>query len=216
LYLVDASSAGSAGLRHRRKIHESGRVRSLTSRRRQLHLTRVEREGVEQGALLPPPLLLAGAGAEQLEHRPPSHHLQHRTDIKCEIIWRCTDKKEKKIFLIYKEIQKGAFAKSYMTNGLLIYGEIFAHFLIYKPFLINDFATAPLWISLYMRKIWFSFLSVWEIAQKVTMTNCTSFIPPLLRYNWFFYNHIDLYQRPFKIPALGNKTTHETKQNCAS
>jgi hypothetical protein len=34
-----------------------------------------------------------------------------------------------------------------MTNGLLIYGEIFAHFLIYsieKPFLIYDFATAPL------------------------------------------------------------------------
>ncbi len=33
-----------------------------------------------------------------------------------------TDKKEKKIFLEYKEIQNGAVAKSYMTNGLLIYG----------------------------------------------------------------------------------------------
>jgi hypothetical protein len=44
---------------------------------------------------------------------------------------RCTDKKENLIFLIYKEIQNGAVAKSYMTNGLLIYGEIFAHFLIY-------------------------------------------------------------------------------------
>ncbi len=32
-----------------------------------------------------------------------------------------TDKKEKKVFLTYKEIQKGAVAKSYMTNGLLIY-----------------------------------------------------------------------------------------------
>jgi hypothetical protein len=42
-----------------------------------------------------------------------------------------TDKKENQIFLIYKEIQSGAVAKSYMTNGLLIYGEIFAHFLIY-------------------------------------------------------------------------------------
>jgi hypothetical protein len=42
-----------------------------------------------------------------------------------------TDKKENKIFLVYKEIQSGAVAKSYMTNGLLIYGEIFAHFLIY-------------------------------------------------------------------------------------
>ncbi len=32
-----------------------------------------------------------------------------------------TDKKEYKIFLIYKETQRGAVAKSYMTNGLLIY-----------------------------------------------------------------------------------------------
>jgi hypothetical protein len=42
-----------------------------------------------------------------------------------------TEKKEKKIFLIYQEIQNGAVAKSYMTIGLLINGEIFAHFLIY-------------------------------------------------------------------------------------
>jgi hypothetical protein len=42
-----------------------------------------------------------------------------------------TDKKETKIFLIYKNIQNGAFAKSFMTNGLLIFGKIFAHFLIY-------------------------------------------------------------------------------------
>jgi hypothetical protein len=41
-----------------------------------------------------------------------------------------TDKKENQIFLIYKEVQGGAVAKSYKTNGLLIYGEIFAHFLI--------------------------------------------------------------------------------------
>jgi hypothetical protein len=42
-----------------------------------------------------------------------------------------TDEKENKIFLIYQEIQNGAVAKLYMTNVLLIYGEIFAHFLIY-------------------------------------------------------------------------------------
>ncbi len=42
-----------------------------------------------------------------------------------------TDEKENQDFLIYKEIQNGAVAKSYMTNGLLIYGGIFAHFLIY-------------------------------------------------------------------------------------
>jgi len=34
---------------------------------------------------------------------------------------------------IYKEIQNGAVAKSYMTNnGLLIYEEIFAHFFIHE------------------------------------------------------------------------------------
>jgi hypothetical protein len=43
----------------------------------------------------------------------------------------CSDKKENQNFLKYKEIQNGAVAKSYMTNGLLIYGEIFEHFLIY-------------------------------------------------------------------------------------
>ncbi len=42
-----------------------------------------------------------------------------------------TDYKENKIFLIYREIQMGSGAKSYMTNGLLIYWEKFAHFLIY-------------------------------------------------------------------------------------
>jgi hypothetical protein len=39
-------------------------------------------------------------------------------------VWRgggYTDKKENKIFLIQKEIQKGAVAKSFKTNGLLIY-----------------------------------------------------------------------------------------------
>jgi hypothetical protein len=36
-----------------------------------------------------------------------------------------TDRKENQIFFIYREIQSGAVAKSYMTNGLLIYGEIY-------------------------------------------------------------------------------------------
>jgi hypothetical protein len=40
-------------------------------------------------------------------------------------------KKKIKIFLICREIQNGAVAKSYITNGPLILGEIFAHFLIY-------------------------------------------------------------------------------------
>ncbi len=46
---------------------------------------------------------------------------------------------------MYKEMQNGAVAKSYMTNGPLIYGEIFAHFLIYKETLLHiDFETSPL------------------------------------------------------------------------
>ncbi len=40
---------------------------------------------------------------------------------------------------------------------------------IRKPFLIYDFATAPLWISPYMRKIFFSFLSV-----QMCGFNCTA------------------------------------------
>ncbi len=36
----------------------------------------------------------------------------------------CTDKKEKEIFIIYKKIQMGAVAKSYMRKGFLIYEEM--------------------------------------------------------------------------------------------
>jgi hypothetical protein len=43
-------------------------------------------------------------------------------------MYKYTDKKENQIFLIDKEIQNGAVIYEY---GLLIYGEIFAHFLIY-------------------------------------------------------------------------------------
>jgi hypothetical protein len=54
-----------------------------------------------------------------------------------------TDKKENIIFLMYKEIQRDRVQIHIMTNGLLIYGEIFAHFLIHihirTPFLIYDF-----------------------------------------------------------------------------
>ncbi len=72
-----------------------------------------------------------------------------------------TDKKEKKIFLIYKEIQWDRVqshiwltASSFMVKYLRISSYI------RKPFLIYDFAPDPIWISLYMRKILFSFLSV--------------------------------------------------------
>ncbi len=42
-------------------------------------------------------------------------------------------------------MQNGAVAKSYMTNGLLIMGKYLSiSSYIRKPFLIYDFATAPL------------------------------------------------------------------------
>ncbi len=41
-------------------------------------------------------------------------------------------KKEKKIFLIHKEIQNGAVAKSYMRKGFLIYEEIRKYLTIYE------------------------------------------------------------------------------------
>jgi hypothetical protein len=72
-----------------------------------------------------------------------------------------TDKNENKIFLIYKEIQMEAVSKSYMRKGFLIYEEKLNYIVIYedlrRPLVIYDFATAPFWIFLYMRKILFSF-----------------------------------------------------------
>jgi hypothetical protein len=65
-----------------------------------------------------------------------------------------TDKKENKIFLLCKEIQMGAVAKSYMRKGFLMYEEMRKYLVIYEEaVVIYDFATAPFWISLYMRKI---------------------------------------------------------------
>ncbi len=43
-----------------------------------------------------------------------------------------TDKKENKTFLIYKEIQMGSGAKSYMRKGFLIYEEMRKFFPIYE------------------------------------------------------------------------------------
>jgi hypothetical protein len=43
-----------------------------------------------------------------------------------------TDKKEKEIFLIYKEIQRGSVAKSYMRKGFLIYEEMRKYLTTYE------------------------------------------------------------------------------------
>jgi hypothetical protein len=57
-----------------------------------------------------------------------------------------TDKKENQFFLIFKEIQSGAVAKSFMRKVFLMYEEMRKYFPIYcmrMPLVINDFATAP-------------------------------------------------------------------------
>jgi hypothetical protein len=43
-----------------------------------------------------------------------------------------TDKKENSIFLIVKEFQNGAVAKSYMRKGFLIYEEMCKYLTIYE------------------------------------------------------------------------------------
>jgi hypothetical protein len=53
-----------------------------------------------------------------------------------------TDKKENKIFLIYKEIQSGAVAKSYMRKCFLIYEEMRKYFPIYEE------AVSYIWLQL--------------------------------------------------------------------
>ncbi len=48
------------------------------------------------------------------------------------VTFNYTDKKENQIFLIYKEIQSEAVAKSYMRKGFLIYEEMRKYFCIYE------------------------------------------------------------------------------------
>jgi hypothetical protein len=52
-----------------------------------------------------------------------------------------TVKKEKKIVLIYKKLQNGSGAKSYMRKGFLIYEEMRKY--VRMPLVIYDFAPDP-------------------------------------------------------------------------
>jgi hypothetical protein len=54
-----------------------------------------------------------------------------------------TDKKENKTFLIYRKIQSGAVAKSYMRKGFLRKCANISPYMR-RPLVIYDFATAPL------------------------------------------------------------------------
>jgi hypothetical protein len=62
-----------------------------------------------------------GAGFSSGEGRGPRKTTEYRTD-----------KKEKKTFLIYKEIQMGSVAKSYIRKGFLKYEEMRKYLTIYE------------------------------------------------------------------------------------
>ncbi len=75
---------------------------------------------------------------------------------------KCTDKKKKKNLLIYKEIQNGAFAKSYVRKGFLIYEEM-------RKYLIkNEESVSHIWLCncsvlnflIYEENLIFFFISV--------------------------------------------------------
>jgi hypothetical protein len=73
-----------------------------------------------------------------------------------------TDKKEKKIFLIYKEIKMGVVTKSYKRKGFLIYEEMRKYLVIYREALsIYDFATPNLRVFyIYEENLFCFFISV--------------------------------------------------------
>ncbi len=57
----------------------------------------------------------------------------------------------------------GVVAKAYMRKSFLIYEEMRNYIVIYEGAVVMyDFATGPFWISLYKRKILFSFLLVYR------------------------------------------------------
>jgi hypothetical protein len=53
-------------------------------------------------------------------------------DLQSLFVAPCPQKKKNQIFFIYKEIQSGAVAKSYMRKSFLIYEEMGKYFPIYE------------------------------------------------------------------------------------
>ncbi len=90
----------------------------------------------------------------------------------CTMRWigQYTDKKETQNFLIYKEIQSGAVAKSYVRKGFLIYEEMRKYFPIYAE------AVSHIWLCncsilnflIFEENLIFFFISV--ISKKSTET----------------------------------------------
>jgi hypothetical protein len=82
----------------------------------------------------------------------------------------CTDKKNSSYIRKFRIEQLQSHI--WLTDSSYIL-RIFSY--IRKPFLISDIASAPLWISLYMREILFYFLSVWRVRYDMV---CVSSMMP--------------------------------------
>ncbi len=85
-----------------------------------------------------------------------------------------TDKKENQIFLLYKEIQNRAVAKSYEEELPNVWGnaQIFHHIWgLSRPLVIYDFATAPFWVSYIWGKFDFLFYQ-WGRCMRLCKAVC--------------------------------------------
>jgi hypothetical protein len=72
-----------------------------------------------------------------------------------------TNKKENIIFLIYKEIQMGSGAKSFMRKGFLVYEEISKYFTIYGEAVLHPI---PPNFLIYEENFIFFFISVIQFS----------------------------------------------------
>ncbi len=75
---------------------------------------------------------------------PASMEKWRETKVKVVVVKHLSVKKDKKIFLKYKEIQKGSGEKSLMRKGFLIF-EVTRKYTVYmvRPLVIYDFAPDP-------------------------------------------------------------------------
>ncbi len=108
---------------------------------------------------------------------------------------------KKSNFLAYKEIHNGAVAKSYtwLTASSYLVKYLCISSYIRKPFLLYDFAIAPLWILLCIKKILFSSLSV-HIPPSVF----SGPFPSLAQYSYLpFCRHFFLFPTSSFIDLVG-------------
>ncbi len=117
---------------------------------------------------------------------------------------------KKKIKFSSKEIQNGAVAKSSVTNSLPHIWLRFAHFLTRvspSPY-VTVHPIPCIWISLYMRKISFSFLSVYVYAYVLTFdleddppVYCTVY-STVIQYVWAYLQYLHLTWRMTRLCTL--------------